>query len=534
MRPRTTRSRVAVFVAVLSLLSGLSAVGLAGRAQAETKVTISQVTLGNVFVAGQTPSIRVRTTAGEVKWSAFNFEGKRVKCRKYEMPAGDAAEIPLPIEAAGFYEVRVAADGKCGDAADKTTMALLPRPAEPVDDGFTYSMQGQFSKGWSTEIIPLMTKAGVEAVRDAQVWKDIARVDDDTGEVTYDFSGKYQNYMDRLKDAGIEPHIGLGLSHPDYAEGCTPDTPRAQEAFGRFAQEVVNHYRGQVKTVGVYNEPNRKKDTDKCGDQGRPGLHAQIAREVYEAVDRARYPADVTAPELAEGTPEVPEVIDDWLTTYVERGGLEHLDVVSVHSYRPKNGPDGPTPEGPEPEGLGEEQIAPVRDLLEDNGAGGKPIWITEMGWQSANLDDKEKEQARYLTRAHVLAMHAGVPRFNWYYFMDSQSPPRTFGLISNRPNDEPDRYTPKPSYVAYGVMTAQLSGLSHDSRDGGTPEAVHSHLFTGGAEPVRVMWREKGSQVVLTADAPVQVTDMMGRTQTFRPNPNGQVRLQCRLVTNG
>lgn len=524
VRRPATPLRVVMVATALSLLTALLAVGTAGGARADTEVTLSQTTLGNVFVAGETPTVRVQTAATDVTWSVYDFWGNEVDCATHDVPGAGAA-LPLPvIKTTGFYELRVTADGGCGDAADSTSIGLLPTPSGPADDGFTYSVQAQFSKGWSTEIIPLMSKAGVEGVRDAQVWNQI-----ETSKGTYDFQvddGRFQDYMDRLKEAGIEPHVGLGLKHPAYDNGCTPESEEAQEAFGRFAQEVVNHYRGQVTAVGIYNEPNTKATNQRCGDQSEVSRHLGIARAVYDAVQDADYEAKVTAPELAEGTPKLDKALG-WLQDYADGEGLESLDIASLHTYRPVNSPDGePQPEGPEPEGLVRQQIAPVRDLLNDHSAGGTPIWITEMGWQSGTPDIGEANQARYLTRAHVLAMGAGVERFNWYYLMDSGPPPRTFGLVRGEDNDALGPYTPKPSYVAYAVMTSQLSGRSYDSRDDGTPAGVHSHRFTGTAEPLRVMWTEQGTHTFrLATDEPVRVADLMGRTRTLQPT-GGEVRL--------
>ncbi|MQA98404.1 MAG: hypothetical protein GEV11_28820 [Streptosporangiales bacterium] len=149
------------------------------------------------------------------------------------------------------------------------------------------------------------------------------------------------------------------------------------------------------------------------------------------------------------------------------------------------------------------------------------------MGWHSHTLDEKEREQARYLPRVQVLAMSAGVSRFSWYAFMDTTNPARSFGMIANHPGDEADRYRPKPSYAAYAVMTARLSGLTHDSREPGLGAATHSHLFSGGEEELRVMWHGTGSRVVdLTTREPLQVTDLLGRVTTHRPGADGVVGL--------
>jgi len=393
------------------------------------------------------------------------------------------------------------------------TVLAVP-PAAQADD-FTFGVQTHFGQGWDPpELVPRLKEIGVESVRDAQRWEDIERAKDN-----FVFSGRYQTYMDALKANAIEPLLNFGRSNRYHDRGCTPYTDSGRRSLGRFAQEALQHYGRQIGQVGIYNEPNLPKfgdydpgdqgDAEVCNANARADRHRALAVRVYDAVKAERRDATVSAPELSAGTRGL-EQWQRWLDRYLAKGGARHLDAVSLHTYRP----------GHTPEGLAKQQIEPVRKLMKKHGIADKPIWITEMGWRSEQVG--EQTQAEYLPRAYVLAMQAGVERMHWYNLVDHGK--GTFGLL-RRPAEPTGEYTPKPAYHAYGVMTGQLGALTYDAADK-TPAGIHSHRFAGAIRPVRVMWAVNGERTVqVRSDEPLQVTDMLGKTETLTP-VSGQVTL--------
>ncbi|WP_162605987.1 glycosyl hydrolase [Jiangella aurantiaca] len=496
--PRT--GRLSLGFAALALL----ATALPGVAVAQpTTVALGQTSPGNIFATGATPSFEVSTPASSVSWTVHDYWGDETAVGTTPVTDGRAL-LQVPVDAVGYYELHVtAADG--GGAAE-TSFAVLPEADRSATDDLRFGAQTHFAHGWDPEIlVPLLTNIGVQTVRDAQQWQLI-----ETAPGTYDFTvenGRFETFMEELGEASVEPLLNFGLYSPHHDGGATPYTDEGRQAFARFVQEVLAHYGDQIRSIGVYNEPN----TPKFGDRGdgladaRPDYHAALAQVVSDAVQEVRPDVEVVAPELLAKTQDFAEGLP-WLAEYLRAGGAEALDVVSVHPYRACCTPETLPAD-----------IADLRRVMDENGAADAPIWFSELGWPTNDRSEHttERAQAQYLPRSYVLAFSEGVARYYWYNFMDHNSGP--FGLL-RRPGDPQGDYTPKPSYVAYAVMTAQLSGLPYDGADR-VPGGVHSHRFSDGVTAVRAMWApEAGTEVRLMTPRPLQVTDTMGVTRTITP----------------
>lgn len=341
--------------------------------------------------------------------------------------------------------------------------------------------------------------------------------------------------MRQLDDHGIEPLVvaGRGNRYYDAVGGrlVTPYTGPGQQAYARYAGDVVAHYRDEgidIPSVGIYNEPNICQFGDAGGGGGAdalPDVHANLANLVTESVTSEG--PRVVGPELAAGAHNMgqgdpPPPVDgcqlqpwpEWLDTFEAEGGLDGVDVVSIHAYRhrvPDNGPEGLV-----------DQLREVRRV-----AGDRPIWITEVGWPNCGRGAvDEATQARYLPRTYAVALANGVERVYWYAFKDEHLPDgctgrrsRHFGLL-----DESNRST--DAYDAYQVMTQQLTNRPYRDRDT-APAGVHSYRFGPDRDPVRVMWDPDGTTTItLHTDEPLQVTEAQGDTHTLDPGPQGRVTL--------
>jgi hypothetical protein len=568
---------------VVSLVVLVLAVSLApGRpaaAQEEPIVTIGQDTFGNVFAEGDTPTFRLTTSQSQpvdVHWVARDYWGDEVADGDATVPPG-GLELAVQVDTVGYYDLIVTAEG--AQPAESSFAVVRPVNGGASDD-VRFGMQTHFSQGYDRRLVGVLETIGVATVRDSQPWQNIEVCpgtqpgDRPTCDETEDrFNGPVRAYMERLGAAGIEPLTNFGLGNPNYDAGWedpppvdtdgddepdedpppvwrayTPHTSEGRKAFERYVGRVLDEYEGEVAIdqVGVYNEPNLCRFGD-WGDRvdgnwgnggtanARPGAHRDIARSVDDAV-----PADVTvvgpdlfAPVQQRRPPcntRDPWGWRSWLEDYFAAGALEELDAVSLHPYRLSR----------PPEGLTEDQIEPVRELIErfdtDDDSAPPPIWITEQGWRTEEGRDNavtEETQAAYLPRTYITAMAAGVERFYWYNLKDHDS--GAFGLVRRPLGDAPEFVdnTPKPSLVAYAVMTDQLTGLDWRGQDPNLGQ-VESHRFGPDQDPVRVMWVPRGrTEVTLRADEPVRVTDIMGGTETHRPDAEGEVTVTLTLDEN-
>ncbi|MGH8794051.1 MAG: glycosyl hydrolase [Stackebrandtia sp.] len=485
-------------------------------AESDAEVEIAPMVLGNIFTEGAEPSVEIESAAESAIWTVADYWGREVAAGELVFDDdSDKARLRLPLDASGHYKLAVRPGDGDESATAYTELALTPDTdrAGAGRDDFVYGAQTHFGHGWDTRLAALAVRIGVERVRDAQQWQEI-----ETAENVYDFSvleGRYQNYMDELDEHGLDQITEFGLYNANHDDGATPHTDAGRAAFAAFVGEVMDHYGDQIKQVGVLNEPNLPKFGD-VGDgpaDARPDYYAKLAEVVYEAVKRKRPDVTVAAPEVAAGH-QGTDTWMPWLEEFFANDGLDHLDVLALHPYQKGCGDAKWCP----PEEGVVQDMAAVRDLMDEYGAGDVPIWATEAGWRADQVS--EREQSAYLPRLYVLAQEAGVESLSWYNLADHASGP--FGLV--RGDDDPlGDYTPRPSYVAYSVMTDQLAGLDYDGRDD-SPADVRSYRYEGHGDDVRVMWSpEREQDVRIAVDDPVKVTDTMGVTHTLEPQ-NGLV----------
>lgn len=239
-----------------------------------------------------------------------------------------------------------------------------------------------------------------------------------------------------------------------------------------------------------------------------------------------------------------------------EAGGFALIDVLSVHpGFHPR------APEFYEGwEGwVFRTQMEKAMDVARRHS---KEVWITEVYAPtppSRSAVDL-RTSADYLVRTYILSLLMGVRVVEWYQLQDgtwfSQIPnPRdieyNFGIIYSD-------LSPKPAYIAYGVMTEQLEGARCVGRLDLGADDLYDVRFEKDGRWVDVLWsyRERHEvdlawwppeefkdksrlpgmpwenrwhravAVKLSATSPVIVTDIMGNSRTLKPH-NGFVTLQ-------
>jgi len=95
--------------------------------------------------------------------------------------------------------------------------------------------------------------------------------------------------------------------------------------------------------------------------------------------------------------------------------------------------------------------IKEVRDVMQQNGAGNKPLWNTETGWAYPKPFPSRELAASYLVRAHLLAWSFGVQRFYWYAWDNH-------GWVSLE-TTESDNRTLTPAGQSYAIIHDWLVG---------------------------------------------------------------------------
>jgi hypothetical protein len=293
-------------------------------------------------------------------------------------------------------------------------------------------------------------------------------------EVTPEEEQAARDKAEVLKRHGVLPHVQMG--HELTTQDGWQETLRA--VLGRFGW-VSDHFE-------FGNELNPHVD---------PAEQREAARKYYEG---SLQPFHDILREANPGARAMPHglggIEGSYLDGWGECGAWDLIDVLSVHP--------GSFPRAPEWDGKGEfwsliPQLRTLKQALAKHGD--KPYWVTEVyaptppGKFGLDL----RTSAEYVIRTYMVCLEWGAQVVEWYQLQDG-----VWYAPTQKPTDVEHNFgilysdlSPKPAYIAYGVMTSQLAGLEFlGRRDLGDPE-LYAYAFGRGGQPVvHVTWsyREK------------------------------------------
>ncbi len=351
-------------------------------------------------------------------------------------------------------------------------------------------------------LITLATQVGAQWTREEIAWASWGKKPQNTF---------YDQRIMMLSNAGIGI-IGMLLTTPsDYrspackayasehnqpAYWCAPTDPYA---YADWAAMVVERYDAdgvddapgspRVDAWEIWNEP----DQDKTWlPQADPAAYAVMLRASYDAIKAA----DPTALVLNGGVMTFDTVgVGSFMEQVVAHAGWDSFDVLSLHPWLIDHAPDEPTLINPREnfDVTIPGRIAMAQDWIDSHG-GGKPIWITEVGWSTCGdrcepqFAKNEDQQANYMVRTFVLAAATGVPHVSYFQLedkFDGEQIPWSQAAILN--ND----LSPKPAYGAYGVMVTQLQHAQYAGTGSlHQPGVLANYRFTlANGGKVDVLW---------------------------------------------
>jgi hypothetical protein len=317
----------------------------------------------------------------------------------------------------------------------------------------------------NTQTTVLVEQAGFNAVRIQALWSQLEPVQ---GE--YDFSS-----IDRLVSVAESRRQRVLVSivrapHWVLPEGVDHGIPSNTAPFEDFMRALAAEFGGRVDGWEIWNEQNLAFET---GGYVEPGPYVELLKAGYRGA-KSGYPhARIVFGGLTPTGVNDPTIaIDD--VTYLEQiyaynGGeiKNYYDVLGAHPGSNNNSPDHIWPDNPGPAGWSDHRsfyfrrIEDLRAVMEANGEGHKPIWLTEFGWTTANAapgyeygaDNSEGEQAAYLVRAFEIA------RTEWPWVQGMYVWNLNFAPVV-APEDEKAPWgvlyadwSPRPSYAALTNM---------------------------------------------------------------------------------
>ena len=322
--------------------------------------------------------------------------------------------------------------------------------------------------------LDLIAGAGFRWIRQEFTWEDLEVHHDDwfvdlrNNEIRNAWH-KYDRIVELADARDIE--IIARLSNPPAWSRAAGDElgakapPDHLSDYGDYVEAVVSRYAGRIQYFQIWNEPNC------CEEWGTrpvsPEQYAELLREGYTRAKAANPDVVILTAPLAQ-TIEMdyyPGGLNDFL--FLQRlyraGGGDHFDILAINDYGLWS---GPTDRRMRPRVINYSRALYLRDIMRRNGDGEKPIWISEMGWNSTPPDSgippsfgsvPESQRGPYLVEAFERQRQewpwAGVSSV-WFFKQatdeEMDQPQYYFRLL------DPD-FTPQP---AWAVLTDYLASI--------------------------------------------------------------------------
>ena len=190
------------------------------------------------------------------------------------------------------------------------------------------------------------------------------------------------------------------------------------------------------------------------------------------------------------------------LKKITEAAGRAPYDIVNIHHYCWVFDQRWSKWIGVAPEWGGLEKL--IRDTVawRDEAAPGKPIWLTELGWDTLPSDATqavtEQDAANFLIRCMILSKYAGADKVFWFYYKDTDDHAEgqfsTSGIYRNQTmlNPEPPpKLMPKLTYWYFATLKNLLGPTVYQGRVDAGNETIYHFEFkhTDGGQTISVLW---------------------------------------------
>ncbi|MBI3537011.1 MAG: beta-galactosidase [Chloroflexi bacterium] len=214
--------------------------------------------------------------------------------------------------------------------------------------------------------------------------------------------------VDHARQQGLTIIARLGFV-PTWARPRDSVTSYLAEArysnFAQFVSAFVEHFRGKIKYVVIWNEPNVNFEWGYRGVD--PAGYTRLLQAVYprakDANPEIQILAGALAPTLAPpGSTDAMNDLD-YLQKMYDAGARDYFDALAVHAYGWQESADAP----PAPQRVNFRRTELVRARMIQNGDGAKKIFITEGGWNDHPRWTKAVSPAKrieYTVRAFEIA----------------------------------------------------------------------------------------------------------------------------------
>ncbi|MEA3485548.1 MAG: endo-1,4-beta-xylanase, partial [Candidatus Aerophobetes bacterium] len=176
--------------------------------------------------------------------------------------------------------------------------------------------------------------------------------------------------------------------------------------FGDFVHAFVEHFKGRVRYIVVWNEPNVSSEWG-CRPVDPEG-YTELLKIAYERAKEANPEVKVLAGALA---PTLAGEGDEWgmndllyLQCMYDAGRKDCFDILAVHAYGWSFPPDDP----PAPDKINFRRVELLQEVMVKNGDADRKVIVTEGGWNDHPRWTKAVRPAqriKYTIRAYEKAL---------------------------------------------------------------------------------------------------------------------------------
>ncbi len=369
--------------------------------------------------------------------------------------------------------------------------------------------------------IDMIQAAGFGFVRQVFAWNEIEiSAKGDFFDHKNDKSAwdKYDRLVDSGNAAGLQ-FIARLERPPDWARPsgkAETAPPERFDDYGDFVAAFVQHFKGRVHYVQIWNEPNRFED---WGSQPvDPVAYTKLLRIAYARAKLVDPSIVVLSAALTPTTDCCTKNRPDpvYLQQMYDAGARGSFDVLGAQAYGLRAGPEDPWQDLPwrpndarkaviDSHNTNFGRVVLDRQVMVRNGDAAKSVWVCEFGWNalpagwtgdaspwgSVSLD----RQASYTVQAYQRAQREwpwlGV--MNLWLFQDpspaASDPTQFFGLVDQQ-------FQPRPVYDAIRALTRA------------SPAAAGQHAASNAAASYSGAW---------AATASGQTSPVSGATASLR-----------------
>jgi len=312
--------------------------------------------------------------------------------------------------------------------------------------------------------LDLVKAAGFHFIKQELLWSNVERprkgLYEDRRVPGKSAWANYDRIVELARQRGLEVIFRIDTT-PEWArpvplpsaDGVPERTPpRDVNDFGDFVATVVRRYKGLVHYYQIWNEPNLAVEWG--GQRPDPAAYVRLLRVAYlrakEVDPSVVILSAALAPTVQNDATAMPDTL--FLQAMYDAGARPYFDILSTNAYGLRDGPDDWR--FTQPNDVNFSHPVVLREIMVRNGDAGKPIWASEIGWNSLPPNWPETPlwgsvsrdlQAEYTVRAYQRAAEQwpwmgvmAVWHFRMVYPQNQQSQQYYFDMVDVDWHKEP------------------------------------------------------------------------------------------------